>query len=140
MKVSGRLRRPWPDLSAMTLPGFTPGLLAAAIAGSFLPDLPGMLAGVLAASLFMAYAIMGFAVLHAITRGMGGRTVRAHRRLCRRRRFRLADPRDVDARARRIRLQHPRPLRRTGGGPPSHTNLINASNHSKEKNHGSDPA
>ena len=74
VKVSGRLRRPWPDLSAMTLPVFTPGLLAAAIAGSFLPDLPGILAGVLAASLFMAYAIMGFAVLHAVTRGMGGRT------------------------------------------------------------------
>ena len=74
VKVSGRLRRPWPDLSAMTLPGITPGLLAAAIAGSFLPDLLGMLAGVLAASLFMAYALMGLAVLHAITRGMGGRT------------------------------------------------------------------
>jgi hypothetical protein len=73
VKISGRLRRPWPDLSTMTLPSITPGLLAAAIAGSFLPDLPGMLAGVLAASLFMAYAIMGFAVLHAITRGMGGR-------------------------------------------------------------------
>ena len=43
--------------------------------GSFLPDLPGMLMGVFAASLFMAYAIMGFAVLHAITRGMGSRTI-----------------------------------------------------------------
>jgi hypothetical protein len=74
VKVSGRLRRPWPDLSTMTLPNFTPGLLAAAIAGSFLPDLPGILAGVLAASLFMAYAIMGFAVLHAITRSISGRT------------------------------------------------------------------
>ena len=75
VKVSGRLRRPWPDLSSMALPGITPGLLAAAIAGSFLPDLPGMLSGVLAASLFMAYALMGFAVLHAITRGMGGRAL-----------------------------------------------------------------
>ncbi|HZO47653.1 MAG TPA: DUF2232 domain-containing protein [Xanthobacteraceae bacterium] len=74
VKVSGRLRRPWPDLSAMTLPNFTPGVLAAAIAGSFLPDLAGVLAGVLAASLFMAYALMGFAVLHAVTRNMSGRT------------------------------------------------------------------
>jgi hypothetical protein len=73
VKVSGRLRRPWPDLSSMTLPNFAPGVLAAAIAGSFLPDLPGMLAGVLAASLFMAYAIMGFAVLHAVTRAVNGR-------------------------------------------------------------------
>lgn len=74
VKVSGRLRRPWPDLSMMSLPNFTPGILAAAIAGSFLPDLVGLLAGVLAASLFMAYAIMGFAVLHAVTRAMSGRT------------------------------------------------------------------
>jgi hypothetical protein len=75
VKVSGRLRRPWPDLSSLTLPSVTPGVLAAAIAGSFLPGLPGMLAGVLAASLFMAYALMGFAVLHAITRNpaLGGR-------------------------------------------------------------------
>lgn len=73
VNVSGRLRRPWPDLSEMTLPGFTPGALAAAIAGSFLPDLPGLLSGVLAASLFMAYAMMGLAVLHAITRGTAGR-------------------------------------------------------------------
>jgi hypothetical protein len=72
--VSGRLRRPWPDLSSLTLPGFAPGLLAAAIAGTFLPDMLGLLCGVLTASLFMAYAIMGFAVLHAITRGIAGRT------------------------------------------------------------------
>ena len=73
VNVSGRLSRPWPDLPALTLPSFTPGLLAAAIAGSFLPDIVGLLSGVLAASLFMAYALMGFAVLHAITRGVGGR-------------------------------------------------------------------
>lgn len=73
VNLSGRLRRPWPDLSAMTLPSIAPGLLAAAIAGSFLPGLLGMLSGVLAASLFMAYAIMGFAVLHMITRGTNGR-------------------------------------------------------------------
>jgi hypothetical protein len=73
VNVSGRLRRPWPDLSGLALPTFMPGLLAAAIAGSFLPDLPGLLSGVLAASLFMAYAIMGFAFLHAITRGIGSR-------------------------------------------------------------------
>lgn len=73
VKVSGRLRRPWPDLPAMALPGIATGLLVAAIAGSFLPDLVGLLAGVFAATLFMAYAMMGFAVLHAITRGMTGR-------------------------------------------------------------------
>ena len=68
VKISGRLARPWPDLAALTLPPTSAGLLAAAIAGSFLPDLVGVLLGALAASLLMA-----FAVLHAITRGMGSR-------------------------------------------------------------------
>ncbi len=75
VKVSGRLRRPWPDLAELQLPGYAAGVLAAAIAGAFLPDLAGLLAGVLAASLLMAYAILGFAVLHAITRGLASRGV-----------------------------------------------------------------
>jgi hypothetical protein len=74
VKISGRLKRPWPDLAAWTLPTSTPAFLAAAIAGSFLPDLLGVLAGAFAASLLMAFAMLGFAVLHAITRGMNTRT------------------------------------------------------------------
>jgi hypothetical protein len=75
VKISGRLTRPWPDLAALTLPASAAGLLAAAIAGSFLPDLAGVLSGAFAASLVMAFAILGFAVLHAITRGMNTRGV-----------------------------------------------------------------
>ena len=75
VKISGRLKRPWPDLAALALPPSSSALLAAAIAGSFLPDLPGLLSGVFAASLLMAFAILGFAVLHAITRGMRARIV-----------------------------------------------------------------
>jgi hypothetical protein len=60
-------------LAALTLPPSSPALLAAALAGSFLPDLPGVLSGAFAASLLMAFATLGFAVLHAITRGMGTR-------------------------------------------------------------------
>jgi hypothetical protein len=75
VKISGRLKRPWPDLAALTLPAWSAGLLAAAIAGSFLPDLVGVLLGALAASLLMAFAMLGFAVLHALTRGMGSRAV-----------------------------------------------------------------
>jgi Predicted membrane protein (DUF2232) len=71
--LSGRLRRPWPQLSALTLPSFAPALTGAVIAGSFLPDLAGTVSGVAAASLLTAYAILGFAVLHAITRGVGNR-------------------------------------------------------------------
>jgi hypothetical protein len=70
VRMSGRLRRPWPDLASAALPPLTQWLLLAAIAGLFLPAPLGTLAAVLAATLLMAYAIIGFAVLHAVTRGI----------------------------------------------------------------------
>ena len=73
VKVSGRLKRPWPDLAAIAFPPLVPAALALAIAGSFLPGLIGIVAGVLAATLLTAYAILGFAVLHKITSGISGR-------------------------------------------------------------------
>jgi hypothetical protein len=73
VKVSGRLRRPWPVLSAMTFPAYTPALAVAAAAGFFLPDIFGIASGVLLGCMLTAYAILGFAVLHAITRGMKAR-------------------------------------------------------------------
>jgi hypothetical protein len=75
VKVSGRLSRPWPDLTALTLPPATAGLLAIAIGASFLPDLFGILSGACAASLVMIFAILGFAVLHCVTRGLSARAV-----------------------------------------------------------------
>jgi hypothetical protein len=75
VRISGRLTRPWPDLAGSSLPVSTAGLLTAAIAGSFLPDLLGILSGAFAASLLMAFAIVGLAVLHTLTRGMGSRAV-----------------------------------------------------------------
>jgi hypothetical protein len=75
VKISGRLTRSWPDLAALTLPAPSAGLLAGAIAGSFLPDLAGVLSGAFAASLLMVFAVLGLAVLHAITRGTAGRAV-----------------------------------------------------------------
>ena len=71
--VSGRLRRPPSNLSAMQFPVYAPAIAAVAVAASFLPGIVGVSAGVLAFSLLMAYAILGFAVLHMITRGMGSR-------------------------------------------------------------------
>ncbi len=73
VKVSGRMRRPWPDLPAMQFPAYAPALLGAAIAGSFVPGMVGTCASVLAFALLMSYAILGFAVLHSITRGIGSR-------------------------------------------------------------------
>ena len=45
VKVSGNLRRPWPDLTELRFPPYAPAALAAAIAGSFLPDLIGTAVG-----------------------------------------------------------------------------------------------
>jgi hypothetical protein len=73
VKISGRLARPLSDLSAMQFPSYAPALTAAVVAASFVPGIAGVSAGVLGASLLMAYAILGFAVLHAITRGTSGR-------------------------------------------------------------------
>jgi hypothetical protein len=73
VRISGRLHRPSSDLSAIRFPAYAPMLTAAAVAATFLSGIAGIFSGVLAASLLMAYAIMGFAVLHAITRGVRSR-------------------------------------------------------------------
>lgn len=72
-RISGRLRRPPSQLSAMRFPPYAPALLGAAFLVTFLPGLPGLGSTVLTASLLMAYAVLGFAVLHAVTRGMNSR-------------------------------------------------------------------
>ena len=73
VKFSGRLKRPWPPLAAMTFPRAVTAALAIAIVLSFVGSLIGIVAGVFSASLLMAYGVLGFAVLHAITRGMASR-------------------------------------------------------------------
>lgn len=73
-RVSGRLRRPWPDLNEISLPMAAAILLAAALAVSFASGMPGFIAAIAVALLFVAYAMAGFSVLHAITRSAGART------------------------------------------------------------------
>jgi hypothetical protein len=73
VKFSGMLRRPWPDLQATEFPRAVNLLLGAAIAASFLGGLLGIISTTFAASLTTAYSILGFAVLHALTRGLGSR-------------------------------------------------------------------
>ena len=70
VNLSGRLKRPWPDLSTLTLPPFALALLGIAAVGSMLPDVAGTIAAIVAAGLITAYAALGFAILHAITRGI----------------------------------------------------------------------
>ena len=73
VKYSGRLARPWPQFSAITFPRPFAAALAIAIGLSFIGGLVGIVAGVLSASLFMAYGVLGFAVLHALTQGIKSR-------------------------------------------------------------------
>ena len=75
VKFSGRLARPWPQLAALTFPPLLTPALAAAIALSFVDGMLGIVAGVISASLLLAYGVLGFAVLHTITQGMNARAL-----------------------------------------------------------------
>jgi hypothetical protein len=73
--TSGRLRRPWPDIKATMLPPMTLVAATLALALCFSGGLPGMLAQIIMSSLMMAYALVGFAVLHTITLTLRGRAL-----------------------------------------------------------------
>lgn len=71
--VSGRLHRPWPDLTGTSLPPMTLVALCVALAFSFFSGMTGILAVVVTTVLMMAYALVGLAVLHTITRDLANR-------------------------------------------------------------------
>lgn len=73
LRISGRLRRPWPAIAGMSFPSFASTVLATAVAATFLPDFIGLTGVVFTASLLLAFALLGFAVVHAVTTGIGGR-------------------------------------------------------------------
>jgi len=72
VRISGRLRRPWPDLAETRFPSATTVALAALFGASFVPGTVGMFAQLPTASLLLAYAVVGCAVMHAITRRLPG--------------------------------------------------------------------
>jgi hypothetical protein len=65
--TSGRLQRPWPDLKTTALPQMTLVTLCIALGFCFIGGLSALFAQIVAAGLMMAYAIVGFAVLHTLT-------------------------------------------------------------------------
>jgi hypothetical protein len=75
VRMSGRLKRTWPDLPSIEFPPLAAGATALALAGSFLPGIVGLVASVFAVALLIAYAVLGLAVLHSITRGISARGV-----------------------------------------------------------------
>ncbi len=75
VRLSGRLRRPWPDLTTLSFPPLAALLYGASLAGAFLPGMAGIIAGLFAATLTLAFAMVGLAVVHTVTRGMQSRAV-----------------------------------------------------------------
>ncbi len=75
VRLSGRLRRPWPDFASMSFPQWAALLLAVAVAGSFMPDLVGLIASLFGATLVVAFTMLGFSLLHSLTSGLQGRAV-----------------------------------------------------------------
>jgi hypothetical protein len=73
--TSGRLHRPWPDLKSAALPPMTLAALCVAIAFCFTGGLLAILAHIVTAALLMAYALIGFAVLHTLTLGLKSRAL-----------------------------------------------------------------
>jgi hypothetical protein len=73
LSISGRLRRPWPDLPAMRLPPIAPALLIAALISSFAGGMLGLTAGIVGAAFLIAHTAVGLAVVHMLTRGIPGR-------------------------------------------------------------------
>lgn len=74
-RASGILVRPWPELSALVLPRQMALAFAAAIALTFLPGYPGLIASGFASAFIFAFMLVGLAILHYVTRGLTFRGV-----------------------------------------------------------------
>ena len=67
-RASGQLGRPWPDLAAITYPPGTPLAFGAMLVATMIPGYPGLAASAVTGGLFVAYLLLGLAVVHYITR------------------------------------------------------------------------
>jgi hypothetical protein len=64
---SGLLTRPWPNVSMIDLPPIAGIVLAVTVAASFLADYPGLIASGFASGLFVAFTLVGLAIVHNVT-------------------------------------------------------------------------
>lgn len=71
--VSGRLKRPWPNLPALRFPKHTPTAFAIALLLWFMPGMLGMVGGIVSGAFIIAYALLGLSILHDVTRPLGDR-------------------------------------------------------------------
>jgi hypothetical protein len=68
--ISGQLARPWPDLTAMSYPAGTPMLLALSLGCALiLEGIPRLMALSLSGAFYLAYVLLGLAIIHNLTRG-----------------------------------------------------------------------
>jgi hypothetical protein len=73
--ISGRLHRPWPVLRTVALPSTSFITFCIAFAFCFAGGLLAIAAQVVAATLMLAYALTGFAVLHTLTAALKTRAI-----------------------------------------------------------------
>lgn len=73
--ASGQLGRPWPDLAAITYPMGTPLAFGAMLLATMLDGYPGLAASAFTGGLFIAYLMLGLAILHYTTRGQPWRAL-----------------------------------------------------------------
>ena len=74
VNATGQLRRPWPDIAAMRFPRGIPLVLAAAAMGtSSLTGWAAMAAVAVFGAFFVAYLLLGLAVIHYVSRGKSWR-------------------------------------------------------------------
>ena len=66
---SGKLPRPWPDLSSITLPPVMALGFGVAVLGMMMPDMPGLIASCFASALLFAFMLVGLGILHRLSRG-----------------------------------------------------------------------
>ncbi len=67
--ASGRLARPWPDIASFELPRGSSLVLLIAFAISFGGGIIGLMAGGFTGTFYFAFALLGLAVAHYVTRG-----------------------------------------------------------------------
>jgi hypothetical protein len=73
MIISGRSPRPWPAFSTLEFPRPASIALGACLVGALLPGTVGLIAEGFAAALVCAFAVLGLAVIHYVTRNFSGR-------------------------------------------------------------------
>lgn len=68
-QVSGKLERPWPELTDLSYPRTFAWVFAASVLGIFLPGIAGLLSSAFAAAGIFAFFLLGLTTVHAMTKG-----------------------------------------------------------------------